>query len=216
MRRLMIASMLAASGISAVPAAAASIAVANASFETQVLGDSFGYCGTGCSFSTNGIAGWAVSSGGQFLPGPPATTTYFDYVPDGVTVAYSNGGTISQVLTAVGRAGGIYTLKVDLGVRHDIGNPGSAALVIGANTIAAVGAPAAAGGWSTYTATYTATLADAGAPISIVLSTPGAQGDFDNVRLGGVGIPEPGTWALFVMGFGALGLAQRRRRALAA
>ncbi len=34
----------------------------------------------------------------------------------------------------------------------------------------------------------------------------------DGARIGGLGVPEPGTWALMLLGFGGLGLALRRRR----
>lgn len=37
----------------------------------------------------------------------------------------------------------------------------------------------------------------------------------DGARLGGVGVPEPGPWALMLLGFGGLGVALRGQRRLA-
>jgi hypothetical protein len=37
----------------------------------------------------------------------------------------------------------------------------------------------------------------------------------DNVSISGMGVPEPTTWAMAVMGFGLIGVALRRRPALA-
>jgi hypothetical protein len=108
------------------------VAADNSSFETLPAGGLPFDCGTGCSYSVAPIPGWAaVGSFGQFQPGPPATTTYFDSVPDGITVAYSNGGTISQTVGPTVQNGVTYTFTVDVGARNDYPFDGSAALVFG-------------------------------------------------------------------------------------
>jgi hypothetical protein len=60
-------------------------------------------------------------------------------------------------------------------------------------------------------------LADAGETItSVSITTPtGAFGSFTQLRVTpGVGaIPEPATWAMFLMGFGAVGYSMRSRKA---
>src|SRR5438105_1857893 len=139
----------------------ASISVVNASFETAPVGGLPFLCGTGCSFSEDNIPGWVSSTpanSGQFRPGPPATTTYFNSVPDGITVAYSNGGSISQTVAPTVQLGDVYTLLVDVGVRKDFPDPGTVQLVIGGTTfVTAIGilpAPGS-GAWATFTATYT-------------------------------------------------------------
>ncbi len=208
--------VLAAAGLialAAAPAQAVAIPVVNGSFETLAAVGFIG-CGTGCSYSTDPIPGWINSGGtnGQFLPGSSSgNTTYFNYVPDGVAVAYSNGGSIVQTLAATAQAG-VYTLLVDFGVRNDIGSPGSIKLTIGSTSIFATGVYPLAGTWATYSATYTVTAADAGAPITITLDTTGAQADFDDVRLDFIGVPEPASWALMIAGFGMIGAAARRRK----
>jgi len=98
-----------------------SIFVANPSFETMPGGGLPYGCGTGCSYSVGTIPDWVTSgSEGQFQPGSSSGNfAYFNYVPDGVTVAYSNGGTISQTVGSTVVAGDTYTLTVDLGNRND-------------------------------------------------------------------------------------------------
>ena len=68
----------------------------------------------------------------------------------------------------------------------------------------------AAGNWSTYTATYTATSGDAGKAIEILLNSGGVQGDFDNVVLSAV--PEASTWCMLLIGFAGVGFVAYRRK----
>ena len=107
-----------------------------------------------------------------------------NYVPDGIVVASSNGGTFSQTVSATAVAGVTYTLQVDIGHRNDnfYVTP-TVELLIGSNIFTAIGSAPTIGNWATWTATDTALAGDAGAPISIVLIANGVQGDFDNVRL---------------------------------
>jgi len=47
-------------------------------------------------------------------------------------------------------------------------------------------------------------------------TNPGPEGTFGNVLIGGLtlteSVPEPATWAMMLLGFGAMGVAFRRRR----
>ncbi len=201
-------------------ASAAVIPVANASFETLPAGGlPFGGCGTGCSFSVNDpVPGWNGSgSFGQFQPGSASGNfAYFNFVPNGLTVAYSNGGSLSQTVAAVAVPGVTYTLSVDVGFRKDVPDSGTVALIVGSNTITnpITSPPQGSGDWVTDTITYTATALDAGAPISIFLSTPTTQGNWDNVSLSddSTVVPEPLGLALLGTGLAALGILRRRAR----
>ncbi|MFZ4382319.1 MAG: PEPxxWA-CTERM sorting domain-containing protein, partial [Sandarakinorhabdus sp.] len=78
----------------------------------------------------------------------------------------------------------------------------------------ATGVAPTVGNWSPFTATYTATLADNGSPIEILLDSRGEQGSWDMVSL--TAVPEPATWAMLIVGFGMVGFAARRRKAAVA
>ena len=198
------------------------IAVGNASFETLPAGGlPLTGCGAGCSYDEGtAIPGWS-STGfftGQFQPGPSSGNfAYFNSVPNGLTVAYTNGGTISQTVGPTVALGVVYTLQVEQGVRNDIGDPGVIDLLINGTPWFATGVAATPGNWSTYTATYIGLLADVGQAITIELTSAAGQGDWDNVRLSdniATGVPEPLTLALF--GAGLAGMAGMRRRKKAA
>ena len=56
----------------------------------------------------------------------------------------------------------------------------------------------------------------AGTAYSIDFGGTAGQTGYDNITFGsatpGGAVPEPGTWAMMLMGFGAVGFAMRRRR----
>ena len=217
--------LAAAALVAAAPAAAVPLVVDNASFETLPPGG-LPHCdgaGAGCysvGYDGSYIPGWTGNlSSGQFQP----LTPQLNYIPDGATVAYSNGGTITQVIAATAVAGQTYTLRVDLGFRKDVTMQGFAYLAVGPFYTGAMvmATPASTpvdftGDWLTYSASYTATAADAGQSIGIMLGAAGVQGDFDNVRLDATAaVPEPAAWSLLIAGFGVTGAALRRRAAVA-
>jgi len=202
--------------LAAVPGVAAPLFVSNFSFETLPVGGlNQSGCGAGCSYSQTAIPGWTmVGSGGQFQPGNPSNTTYFNSLSDGPTNAYNNdvGGIISQIIGVPVVLGEVYTLQVDIGYRKDAGFSGSADLLINGQKYTATGV-ATQGAFTTFTATYTGLLADVGQSITIELNSSGSQGNFDNVRLDGTalgGVPEPA--AFFLAGPALLGLAAWKRR----
>ena len=215
-KTLLMSAFAALAVLTTAPAIAAPVTVDNWSFETLPVGGlNNAGCGTGCSYSTGiAIPNWATtgSQTGQFQPG--STGAYFNSVPDGLTVAYTNGGTISQLLSTTALANTTYQLLVDLGFRKDIADPGTISLQIGAQTIFATGvADPLSGDWVTYMALLTTTAADGGAGITINLASNAGQGDFDNVRLdatAATGVPEPLTPSL--VGWGLAGVIGLRRR----
>jgi len=219
---LLIGLSLACASFAPGTASASLITVNNQSFE--ILPDGglpIPYPGGG-HFSEGPIPGWTNTqtdgATGQYQPGAIPGAEY-NYLPDGITFAYSNGGTISQTVGATVNAGDVYTLSVDIGNRADLpGGLGTVDLLVDGVQYAATGTQAASGGWSVYTAIYTGLSADAGDSITIELHGSSGQGDFDNVVLDdspgpGSPTPEPGTAGVLGAGLGSLMRVVRRRRA---
>ena len=197
--------------IMASSAFATSIPVANYSFETNNGFNNF--CGGSCEFSTGlAIPGWNSSAGsGQWITGGYAgNPNAFDQS----TLAYSNGGSIWQDVTTAA-TGTTYTLQVEILHRTDYPADALVKLQVGGISVAtATGTDLGPGTWSNYTATYTATAADAGQTVTILLQSYGAQGDWDYVRLDGSNgtTPEPASMLLLASGAGLAALRRRRSR----
>jgi hypothetical protein len=221
-RYIKIAFIAAASGLMLVPAGfGAAITVVNPSFETLPAGGLTNGCGTNCSYSGGvAIPGWTSSNPatGQFDPGPPATTTYFNSVPDGLTIAYGDGATVSQTVIPTVQLGVTYTLMVDIGVRKDLPDLSTVYLSINGSHYVGTGTAASPGNWAVYTATYTGLASDVGDAITIVLDSTNTsgQGDWDNVLLNSsvATVPEPASLSMIGLGLAGLAALVRRRRSL--
>jgi len=186
------------------------IPVDNPSFETLPSGGLDVDCGHGCHFSRAAIPGWSGGDG-QLRPSVGHDGLFDTFAPrDGRTSAYSNGGAISQQVGATVQDGLIYTLTLEIGRRNDVAFAGSADLLVGGRRFMATGATPRPGHWSTFTATFVGTSANAGDSITIQLNSSGVQGNFDSVKLTASPVPEPGT--LSMLGVGLIGLAGLVRR----
>lgn len=168
---------------------AAPIAVLNPSFEAQSLTIQEFTVGVLTDWNAPGAQGAFRPSAFQFNGGNPQglQTDPAVGIPDGVNVAYSNGGTISQVLGDTLTAGLLYTLMVDVGSRLDLPSPGYVVqLLAGGEVLDSTSAPTPViGQFVTATVSFLAPAnhPDLGKPLEIRLLTDGQQNDFDNVRL---------------------------------
>jgi hypothetical protein len=202
---------------------AALLTVANNSFETPVATPPSGVIG---SSGTVVLGGWTFDSGvnnGGFanptigqtnLPGSwygPSPT-----LPNGNQIAWSNGGTISQTLSATLQANTRYTLGAYVGRR--VSNAAFAGYnieLLAGNTVLASNnsVTPVAGDFVYVPVSYTTVGSDPllGQALQIRLTSLGTQANFDNITLDAASIPEPSA-ILGLLGFGLLGIASKLRQ----
>ena len=212
MKLTYIAAALAA--VSAIPTAAQADPFGNGSFETLATGRTAPGSGSLDTFyaPSDAIAGWTVSSGSVDY----IDTGYWQ-ASDGrfsLDMSGASAGTIQQLFDTV--AGRTYSVLFDLSK-----NPTSALATL----------RVAAGGlsqdysfglsnnnsnmmWSTRSFSFVAQ--GASSTLSFTSLDGGVSGPaLDNVRVAAVGVagavPEPASWALMILGFGAMGAVVRRR-----
>lgn len=175
-----------------------SISVANPSFEALPAGGLNIGCGGSCAYDYGPIPGWNdTGSSGQWIPGGYAGNPN---AYNGNVVAYSNGGTISQTVGATAIAGVTYTLSVEVLHRTDVPIYALVQLEIGGVVVGtATPVDAGSGTWNDWTVSYTADAAQAGKSITILLTSTGVQGDFDDVTLTD-NVPEPSVLSLLTLG----------------
>jgi len=198
---------------------AALLTVANNSFETPVITNPQG------SISATGPFGDWTFAGGMnqgfinpgvgenndpgFWYGPSPT------LPNGNQVAWSNGGTISQTLSATLQANTRYTLGAYVGRRAS--NPGFAGYnieLLAGNTVLASNnsVTPAEGTFAPVTFSYASGISvTPGQALEIRLTSNGVQTNFDNITLDAASIPEPSA-ILGLLGFGLLGIASKLRQ----
>jgi hypothetical protein len=205
---------------------AALLTVANNSFETPVVTAPSGSIG---SSGTAVLGGWTfdsgVNSGGFANPtigqtnlpggwyGSPAN------LPTGAgnQIAWSNGGTISQTLSATLQANTVYTLDVYVGRRQNVAFAGyNIELYAGGNLLASNNSVTPAEGtFAPVTVSYTSGISvTPGQALEIRLTSLtglNAQTNFDLITLDAASIPEPSA-ILGLLGFGLLGIASKLRQ----
>ncbi len=192
---------------------AASINILNHSFEgPEAPLSRFG------EFAIGGgnINHWIASSTtGVFNPSKSDANTTFDAyynepVPDGVQVAWSNGGNIFQQLSATLQSNTEYTLGVYVGQRNRSGFVGYNIELLAGNTVIASNnsITPAPGTFSLVNVHYTSSNNDRliGQSLGIRLSSDGIQTNFDNVTLEATAVPEPLTilGAVTAISFGTI------------
>ncbi len=148
--------------------------------------------------------------GGTFIPilGGPAFNAP---LPDGTHIAWNNGGTISQVLTATLQPGA-YTLSAWVGDRKDVGFPGyTVALYAGGTLLTSDSSLSPGSGqWLQDILHYNVSSGNPliGDPLEIRLISNGSQAEFDDVTLDYV--PIPGS--VLLLGSGLVGIISWRRK----
>jgi hypothetical protein len=197
-------------------------------------------CGTGCSYSYDSNSGasgdattipdWVINpfaSGGVYVPGG----TPLEPVPDGIAVAFTNGGTIQQTVGTV-VVGDTYSLT---GWVANYGGPGynssapqQAIELLICNSTCGFGSPLPAyatptgatldnGVWTQLALTYTVPATGPGGgsvigdSLTVLLFAQGNTGEaqFDDFSL--TATPLPPSWTMLLAGLVGFGLVAYRR-----
>lgn len=189
----------------ALPATANAAPFINGSFET---GPSTGVF-VGLTAGSTAINGWVVGGAGIDYIG-----TYWNASNGARSIDLSgNGpGSISQTFDTI--VGALYNVTFDLAGNGD-GGPGqkTATVLASGGTLGTFSTPSSPKPNLTYTPyTYTFTATGSATTLTFASATNTAFGPvLDNVSVTAA-VPEPATWAMMMLGFGAMGSVLRRRK----
>jgi len=167
--------------LTARPAAAAGVPITNPGFETDLLR---------VGGIRNTITGWRTSPGGGDGIFRPTASDYPGGIPEGLNVAYVNltGNSVRQTLSTPLQPNTTYVLSVAVGWNNNDPFAGYLVQLLADGTVLAEDRSSlrpAQGTWVTSTVRYRSgdTEPELGAPLEIVLKSPGVQANYDDVRL---------------------------------
>lgn len=137
------------------------------------------------SYSVGGVPGWTVTGAAGLWQ--PTAREFTSALPDGSTLAWSNGGTLSQDLGVPAAANATYTLTVHVGRRIE-GYVATYTVNLNAGTTNLCTATGSNGDFAAGTFKQISLTCPAGAApptgnLSISLGATGTQVNFDNVTL---------------------------------
>ncbi|MDP3855070.1 choice-of-anchor C family PEP-CTERM protein [Phenylobacterium sp.] len=201
--------LLAAAALTCASASAHAATILNGSFESGVAPGTFT---TLDPLDNTSITGWTVGGAGVDYIG-----SYW-IAADGdrsIDLSALSGGSVSQTISTI--AGVTYTVSFALAGNPDGPDEGKIAVtsvsgslpqidifsVTAANTHANMG-------WQTYTYTFKAFDSTSELTFASATNTPYGPA-LDNVTISSA-IPEPATWAMMIIGFGAVGGVARSAR----
>ena len=193
--------------VATAPVAASAVEfIANGDFETGG-GSLAGWTTTANVQAIHG-ADYVNSAGGTGSAGAQANT----FASFG---AGGTGGTETLAQTIATVTGVSYTLTFD----HGSFNGAQAVELFVGGTSVATYTPVGTSNLDALFTTATYVFTGSGSPTEILFSVVTVTGDSEDALLDNVSVtavPEAATWALMIAGFGIVGTAARRRRALAA
>ena len=183
-------------------AKANSLTIINQGFESPIVADG--------GYTSGSIPGW-ITAGVAGVFNPPASQ-FPGEAPEGQNVSFSQGPVISQSLSDVLTANTVYTLEVEVGSPSTQSFPGYSVQLRAGGSVLAEDNNALSpllGTFATSVVTFTADTINPhlGQFLEIVISSRGAETDFDNVRLTAIPVatvPEPATAWFFGLGLCSL------------
>lgn len=179
----------------AMSALAAAVALATPASATQLV--------TNGGFETGDFSGWSLTGNTSFTGVDNIAHSGSDAAFFGQVDAT---GSLSQTLGTV--AGQMYTFSFWL--RNDGGTPSSFVAAFGGDVLTSLSDPAAFG-YTFYT--YNVTASSNSTLLSFTFQQNPAYFHLDDVSVENVSsVPEPVTWAMMVLGMGAIGVTLRRRK----
>jgi choice-of-anchor C domain-containing protein len=206
---ILAATAAAAAAILGASASNAAVAIVNGSFEDGSIDPGVF---TTLNAGDTSITGWLVGGAGVDYIG-----SYWQ-ASDGsrsVDLSALGAGTLSQILTGL-TIGETYQVSFDLAGNPDGGSSTKVAVVTDGTTTTSYdflqgSHSKAAMGWESHTFSFKATGANA--TLTFASDEDTAYGPaLDNVSITSGAVPEPATWALMIVGFGAVGATLRSRR----